>query len=680
MTLSIPDLDPEADMISAALAYARAGWYCLPVNPRTKHPGSVVGKNWPAKSSREPAQLAAWFAGSNDSLALHCGRSGAVVFDADKPQLMPSVLLDEIERAKPPFQASRVNDDKRGHYLFLQPPGRSIGNSGGGLGGTWGEVRGKNGVFIAAPTPHIKASVGGRYYWLLTGELPILGASVADLMPDQSDTGDAASDAEVEAFLLKHRASVRPELIEGVATRFRADLEAGQGRHPSAVTAVCWAMREARAGLYDARSALAVLWPIFRDSLRDESSRRPKAEWLGIVAWAMGQSELDDAAVTLDRLTAPEPLAGEEMATEASAEPESRIVDLGPFLDGTYVPPMPSVGGERDDCRRLLYPSRWHSVVGLTAAGKSWLGLWHAAETMRAGGTVVYFHFEEAIPTGTLARLRKMGCTSEMIRAQFIWLDCSRRWSFGDFPALLGKVNESALVILDGINAACSIHGWPVDKPEAIGAYRAMFVTPATTRGAAVLSLGHPPKSRDRQGERHGFGSTAWLDEVDGVAFRLEASKNPIGRGRTGRSVLYSVKDRYGEVEAFGQQEEKREAGWYYQGSLEVDDARPSGITVIRLSTPSPKTEGLDATDQLGNEIVRYLASLPDPSFESANTLQEHLGGRGRLSFDKNHLRPALDRLEAAGRLVRAPYVNRTAPRGGHLPTSLEVDLDDADD
>ena len=43
----------------------------------------------------------------------------------------------------------------------------------------------------------------------------------------------------------------------------------------------------------------------------------------------------------------------------------------------------------------------------------------------------------------------------------------------------------------------------------------------------------------------HGFGSTAWLDEVDGVGFRMVPSKHPMVIGGKSYSELYVVKDRY---------------------------------------------------------------------------------------------------------------------------------------
>ena len=75
VTLSIPDLDDGVDMLTAALAYADAGWYVLPVKRGTKDPGSVVGKHWQAQSSRDPRQIAAWFAGTDHGIVLHRGRS-----------------------------------------------------------------------------------------------------------------------------------------------------------------------------------------------------------------------------------------------------------------------------------------------------------------------------------------------------------------------------------------------------------------------------------------------------------------------------------------------------------------------------------------------------------------------------------------------------------------------------
>ena len=121
IVLHIPDIDPDADNLTAALAYAEAGWYVLPVKRGTKKPGSVVGDHWQDKSSRDPKLIAAWFAGTDHGIALHCGRSGAVVFDVDDPDKVPDVLRQHLDSA--PYQSTRPDVPGRGHYVFADAAG-----------------------------------------------------------------------------------------------------------------------------------------------------------------------------------------------------------------------------------------------------------------------------------------------------------------------------------------------------------------------------------------------------------------------------------------------------------------------------------------------------------------------------------------------------------------------------
>jgi hypothetical protein len=87
------------------------------------------------------------------------------------------------------------------------------------------------------------------------------------------------------------------------------------------------------------------------------------------------------------------------------------------------------------------------------------------------------------------------------------------------------------LAVLDGINAACGTHGWDVSVNSSVGEYRNMFVFPLTSLGTAVLSLGHPPKAANRQSESYSYGAAGWLNDVDGVGYRLTSSRTPIGKG-----------------------------------------------------------------------------------------------------------------------------------------------------
>ncbi len=331
MTLHIPDIAGDMDTLSAALAYAAAGWYVLPTDPKIdgKHPGSVVGKGWPAKSSRDPKVIAGWFAGTAYGIALHCGRSGVAVFDVDRPGNVPGVLADHLAGAA--HQSSRPDQPGRGHYLFRQPEGRSIGNSTGKLGGAWGEVRGRNGVIIAAPTPHPN---GGCYTWQRR-RLDVLPAALADLLPDSHDREDTATDAQVQAFLAAHTKAARPQLVKGKVGGLLAKIEKGESRHGSTVPFLTGALEEARCGYYTAQAAVDAIRPVFVNAVQMGENRRTGAEaadeFAGILAWAVAQANarsLDEVRARVESLsgaTDPGETAGAPAAAPATL-PEAHAV------------------------------------------------------------------------------------------------------------------------------------------------------------------------------------------------------------------------------------------------------------------------------------------------------------------------------------------------------------------
>jgi hypothetical protein len=242
------------------------------------------------------------------------------------------------------------------------------------------------------------------------------------------------------------------------------------------------------------------------------------------------------------------------LTDEGAEENGGRWVDLDQFLDGTYAPEEPDIGAIREDGIQLLYSGRWHTLIALTAAGKTTFALWQVKAVLEWGGHVVYIHFEEASPNGILHRLRGLGVSIEAIRKRFHWGHVDTPWKWGEMAAEIERLGvPPQFAVLDGINAACGMHNWAVKEPESVGLYRAMFVHPLTKIGTAVLSLGHPPKAMNRQGESYSYGAAGWLNDVDGVGYRMTASKTPIGKGRKGSSALHSVKDRYGEVERWGE-------------------------------------------------------------------------------------------------------------------------------
>jgi hypothetical protein len=295
--LSIPDIGDDDDNLTAALKYAEADWYILPVEPGTKHPGSIVGNGWPSMSSQDPKTITAWFAGTDYGIALHAGRSGAVILDVDEFDNIPDEVVAAIETTSCPYQSTRADQPGRGHYLLANDTGRRIGNGLGKLASQkkWGEVRGANGVIVVAPSKHPD---GGLYRWERTGPLPGIPDYIAEALPDSSTPESTASDAEIERFLNTHTETTKPEALTGLVKALKKKLMAGHSCHMSTLGILTDAMAESAAGYYDARTATRTLYPIYLHTVTTGTSTgrlltkaEARSSYAGIVAWAIGQAE-----------------------------------------------------------------------------------------------------------------------------------------------------------------------------------------------------------------------------------------------------------------------------------------------------------------------------------------------------------------------------------------------------
>lgn len=293
--LSIPEIGDDDDTITAALAYAAHGWYILPVRMDTKHPGSVVGAGWPSLSSQQPKQITAWFAGTDHGIALHCGRSGAIVLDVDNHDTIPDEVITAIETTQCPYQSTRPDQPGRGHYLFTNTTGRRVGNGLGHLATTpkWGEVRGANGVIIAQPSTHPE----GRYHWERTGPLPPIPDYIAEALPESSNPENTATDADITKFFDSHTEATKPEALTGLVNALQTKLDSGHSCHMSTLGVLTDAMQEAAAGYYDALTATRTLYPLYLATVTTGTSTgrvltksEAKQQYRGIVAWAIGQA------------------------------------------------------------------------------------------------------------------------------------------------------------------------------------------------------------------------------------------------------------------------------------------------------------------------------------------------------------------------------------------------------
>ena len=79
--LYMPDVS-RLSLADAAQAWAKAGFFVLPIKAGSKNAGSLLGAGWPQRSTRDRAVIASWWARWPDAgIAVHTGRSGVVVAD-----------------------------------------------------------------------------------------------------------------------------------------------------------------------------------------------------------------------------------------------------------------------------------------------------------------------------------------------------------------------------------------------------------------------------------------------------------------------------------------------------------------------------------------------------------------------------------------------------------------------
>ncbi len=219
-------------------------------------------------------------------------------------------------------------------------------------------------------------------------------------------------------------------------------------------------------------------------------------------------------------------------------------VDLAPYLDGTGVSPAPTLLRRRDGAA-LLYRGRVHWCSGEPEALKSWWALLAVAQVLADGGRAVYLDLEDGA-AGIAGRLLALGITPEALRERFNYISPDVPLDLTTRFALEPVVAAADLLVVDAATEALALQGLEDGKGTQVATWLTLLPRWAARLGPAVVVLDHVVKDADSRG-RWATGSGHKLAGLDGAAYQLEAV-DPAGPGRTGRSRLYEVKDRHGQV------------------------------------------------------------------------------------------------------------------------------------
>lgn len=288
--LSIPEGLETLSVLQAALKYADCGWYVLPINAATKHPGSLVGTAWPEKSTRNEAQIREMFRFPNTAIALHVGRSGAIALDVDDPSQLSPLLQRFLFQEQVPFQSTRlIGNSRRGHFLFKLPPNMIFGNSIGTLGSGWGDIRCHNGIIVVSPSQH--AHHEGFYRWQRVGELPVLPQEIANRLPKRSSSSSssALNLHEAREFIAKYNQENFVEQLQFRLDYLRKNPPSKSNRHTAFQRFLCLVLKDAAAGFYKASDALNETHALF-NYFKPKTEQTPN-EFEGMAYWAMGMVE-----------------------------------------------------------------------------------------------------------------------------------------------------------------------------------------------------------------------------------------------------------------------------------------------------------------------------------------------------------------------------------------------------
>ena len=285
-------------------------------------------------------------------------------------------------------------------------------------------------------------------------------------------------------------------------------------------------------------------------------------------------------------------------------------VDLTAALAGTKVRPAPTIL-RRTDGRALFYEGQVNYLHGADGVGKSFVGLFAAAQVMADGGHVAWVDWEDPDEITIVGRLRdSLGVPASSIGAQFHYVHPETEAVDLAVAVVCDMLrqHECRLVVLDSIGEAMGIDGVNEDKDVEVTPWLRRVLRPMAATGAAVVPIDHGVKTGDNP--LHASGSKRKRAMVSGAAYLVE-SPRPLSREFQGGQLTLTVaKDRHGN---------------YTRGKLAalIDVAiYPDDGWTLRIEPPKETTAAGSANDlAVARAVVRFVQAYPEQSGGQAPTM-----------------------------------------------------------
>ena len=637
---------------------------------RGKHPVGAWGTM--AAAPQTEGLIRMWFGQGARNVGIAAKASGLVLLDEDEAGALIRAAAT-YGRSLP--DTYRVQTSRGLHWYFRAPAGRVISNSPGALAAFHIDVRGggaaHGGYVVGAGSAHAS---GTRYEAVDPGaDVLDLPDWVADLLAPtepaadlEHDLGHPNSTSSTDRWFTQDEASTYIQQKAGaplLASRHGYGVNIALNN----AAVVCghfvpefWTADQAREYLVETLMAgpgAAAGWT------------GPDATDLGTIRSGLGKGSREP----FGRRQAPgsNPLPVMDQGIHAVVELGMPLAlapaglgswaprNLDEALEGNRPEIVPTVGAQRVDGLRYLYPGREHVVNGEMEAGKSWFALAHVAAELLAGNRVIYVHFEEQDETSTVQRLRvQFQVPAERIRADFLFIAPEEPVA----PHMITELcadRPPTLVILDGQNEAMSLHGMGIREEDGAAAYRRRLCVPFKATGAAVVSLDHVVKDREARREGYSLGSIHKGNGVDGAMFLLE-NMEPFGQDRRGTTNVYVTKDRHGRLRRAGRPA-PGSTRKFFVGQMVMDDTGDSWS--FRLAEPRELFDEDEAPEFAQSRARRANAATDARVLQVATEMIRRAQEQGRAGptrtavvsragMQRAAVFAALDRLLDGGQLV----------------------------
>ena len=550
--------------LEAALDYARQGWRVIPILPGSKRPALT---RWTEQATTDATAIKEWWDGHDDyGVGIATGPASKFwVLDVDDFD-----SFRDLEQRYEMLPDTRTSITGSGgfHFLFRWPAdGRDIRNDAGRRLGPGLDVRGDGGQIVAPPSVHPNGTV---YQWDAG-----LGDDIAEA-PEWLLELVCAEPATETIERTAVAATDRPGDRWAASTTWGELLERDgwQLHHVDRDGEHHWTRpgKELRDGTsattgYKGSDVLKVFTSSMRAAGLDEEQTYTK---LGYLASTRFDGDHSAAATALaaqgwgapieDPFDTPEWHAAVEQLTERTleelpdlvlADPDDdmhwQFIDIGPILDGSYAPPVPTLL-TRSDGVGLIYPGRVHSIAGEPGGGKTWIALHLIASTLADGGTAMFIDYEDT-PSSAVSRLLALGVPREVLRERFTYvrpdgplIDRQGRVA-GQTMARLEAVRAD-VVVVDSIGESLAAEGFKPNDDDDVTRWFRLLPRRLARNGAAVMGVDHVTKSTEGRG-LYAIGSQRKLAAIDGAAYLVDVVSAPT-KEKDGKLKLTCSKDRHG--------------------------------------------------------------------------------------------------------------------------------------